>query len=69
MVDNLSPFPVTEAGFYTFFTGYPLSYPRLLTCAGKMVDNWTDNRVQPVDKLGVTFFAHAATTTVAAGCG
>jgi hypothetical protein len=68
-VDNLSTFPVTEGIFYTFSTGYPRSFPRLSTDVSKTVDNPADNRGQAVDKLGVTFFARAATSTVVRRCG
>ena len=68
-MENLSTFPVTEGIFCGLSTGFPHSFPPLGRSVDKMVDNPTDNRVQPVDKLGVTFFAGAATNTGFERCG
>jgi hypothetical protein len=68
-VENLSTFPVTEGGFYDLSTGFPHSFPLPAAAVHRMVDNSTDNRAQPVDKLGVTFFAGAAANTGRRRCG
>jgi hypothetical protein len=68
-VDNLSTIQVTEGIIWTFSTGYPPGYPLPKADVGKTVDKRVDNGGQAVDKLGVTFIAHAARTTVAERCG
>ena len=68
-VENPPAKAVTEGHFRLFSTSYPPAFPRPASEPASIVENPADNCPRSVDKMGTSFFAHAASHTVLADGG